>query len=587
MNQENFHIREDRYQWEQAVRELPNHVKGVPKGEGFAAGKIFIFLGNVLKGLVGLVLAQFLHLFTFLYKKSQTGQLVFTGTADLGLISIFSGFNDWEHLSDFQEFFQPWTFLRKPSIADKWHLDKEFAAQRLNGINPAFIRKCQPEDIFPVGKFRITDEILKPVWGNDLTIASALADNLLYILDYKIFKNVLTAELSDQLGKYILAPLCLLYVNDKQQLVPIAIQLQQNISHNSALRVLTPKDSPDDWLAAKTAITCADISYQGIISHLLNTHLIVETFATATERNLPPQHLLFQLLKPHFFNTFAINNMARNIFLGRGGFFDGTGALGYTGSNELLTRAYSGKGREYEGESWQYYKQALPHDLMARDVHELPGYYYRDDALLIWDAIKNYVASVLKLQYKVAEDIINDKQLQAWKNELIDPKYGNLQGLLNPEKSDQLSGQLNNLEDLVEIVTNVIFTASAQHSAVNFCQYEYAGWIPNHPFAIYQPYSDLLKTESEKIDFLERLPNRWQSIKQIVLMSTLSLAPPYTSKSLLTLDNPFEDSSAQQAFQIFHNRLQEIENQISTLNTSRSQPYIYLLPSQIAQSIAI
>jgi Lipoxygenase len=580
MNQE-----KELYKWEQAIAELPNHVKGVPQGEGFSAGKILIFLGNVLKGLVGLLIAQFIHLFPFLYKKSQTGQIAFTGTADLGLISIFSGFHDWNRLEEFQEFFQPWTFLKKPSIADTWHLDTEFAAQRLNGINPAFIYKCQPEDVYPLGKIRITDEILRPVWGNDINIASALADNRLYILDYKIFENVLTAELSDQLGKYILAPLCLLYVNDKQQLIPLAIQLQQQ--DHSFSRVFTPQDSADDWLAAKTAIACADISYQGIISHLLNTHLIVETFATATERNLSPQHLLFQLLKPHFFNTFAINNMARNIFLGRGGFFDGTGALGYTGSNELLTRAYSGKGREYEGTPWLFYKQALPYDLEARGVYQIPGYYYRDDALLIWGAIKSYVTSILQLQYKVADDIINDNQLQAWKDELINPKQGNLQGLLGSEKSDQLSGKLNNLEDLIEIVTNVIFTATAQHSAVNFCQYEYAGWIPNYPFAIYQPFSDLIKAEGEKINFVKMLPNRWQSIKQIVLMSTLSLAPPYTSKSLLTLDNPFTDGSAQQVFQLFHQHLQEIENQISVLNTSRSQPYIYLLPSRIAQSIAI
>lgn len=78
------------------------------------------------------------------------------------------------------------------------------------------------------------------------------------------------------------------------------------------------------------------------------------------------------------------------------------------------------------------------------------------------------------MQYKQADDIINDKELQAWKNELIDQNYGNIQGLLSPDKFDQLTGKLNNLDDLIEIVTNIIFTTTARHSAVNFGQYEYA-----------------------------------------------------------------------------------------------------------------
>jgi hypothetical protein len=226
--------------------------------------------------------------------------------------------------------------------------------------------------------------------------------------------------------------------------------------------------------------------------------------------------------------------------------------------------------------------------LEERDVYDLPGYYYRDDALLIWNAIAQYVGNVLQLRYKVADDLIHDEELQAWKNELIDPKYGNLQGLLPPEKSSQLAGKLDNLDDLTEIVTNVIFTATAQHSAVNFGQYDYAAWVPNMPFATYQPFFNLLEGNSdEKVELVERLPNRWQSIKQIILMSVLSIAPPYSSKSLITLENPFADDSATQVFQNFQERLQEIEQQISERNASVSKSYPYLLPSRIAQSIAI
>lgn len=579
-----------KYQWEGTGSKLPAHVKGVPRGEGFASEKIIRFLSTALKALLGLLFAQFLHLFPFLWQQYQAGKLIFTGTADLGLLKIFSTFNNWDKLDDFNEFFKPWTFLEEPYIAKNWQDDREFGNQRITGINPVVIRKCKQEDICADGKFPVTDELVKPLLGNDVTLASALANNRLYLVDYNIFDNIINAELEDQIARYPLAPLCLLYVNDEKHLIPIAIQLQQK-SEQSAQgfnHIFTPNSPPQDWLTAKVAVAGADSADQGIISHLLNTHLIAETFAVSTYRNLSPQHILLQLLKPHFFNTFAINDMARGVFLGRGGFFDSTGALGYTGSNALLTRGYSGYGKEYQAEHWSFYKQALPYKLSERDVYELPGYYYRDDALLIWNAIKDYVSNILNLHYKNSEDIINDQELQAWKNELVDPNYGNVQGLLSPDKSEQLIGKLDNLDDLIEIVTNIIFTATAQHSAVNFGQYDYAAWVPNLPFALYKPFSDLFeKNNEQKVELVARLPNRFQTIKQIVLMSVLSIAPPYSSQSLLTLDNPFTNESEQQEFQTFQNSLQEIEQQIMLRNASVSKPYTYLLPSRIAQSVAI
>jgi hypothetical protein len=165
--------------------------------------------------------------------------------------------------------------LKKPSVANakKWQSDTEFVYERLNGINPAFLKKCRQSDIYPVGKFRVTDEILRPVWGNDVTLASAMDRDRLYLLDYKIFDNIRNPQLEDQLGRYAFAPLCLLYVNDEEQLVPIAIQLQQKTVDDNALnRIFTPADSSEVWLTAKMVIGSADISYQGIVSHLLHTH---------------------------------------------------------------------------------------------------------------------------------------------------------------------------------------------------------------------------------------------------------------------------------------------------------------------------
>jgi hypothetical protein len=517
---------ESRYQWEQTYKNLPGHVKGVPRGEGFSIGKIIIFLFTAIKGVIGLLTAQFLHLFPYLWDKFKKGEIVFTGTADFGLLAIFADFNDWNNLEEFNEFFQPWTFFSQPDIAKNWQSDIEFGRQRLNGMNPVLVRKCNPEDINPDGNFPVTNEIINPFRGKDIDLASALAENRLYILEYKIFDNIVTADLKDQLGRYLQSPICLFYVDDQKQLVPIAIQLQQKTDNQD--QILTPNSLPELWSTAKLAIASADVAHQEMLSHLLNTHLIIEPFAVSTNRKLSPQHLLYQLLKPHFFNTLPINNMARNVFLGRGGLFDHISSLGYTGSNEILNRGYNGINHSCQetnkpGEELKFYQLALPYNLGEREVDELPNYYYRDDALLIWNAIKIYVGDVLRSHYKNDAEIISDRQLQNWKNELI--SNGNIKGLLPPEKSEQL----NRLDDLIEIVTNIIFTATAQHSAVNFGQYDYAAWIPNNPFAVYKPFLEKFESESSKVTLSQRLPNRFQSIVQIVLVKALTIPAFLTS----------------------------------------------------------
>ncbi|MBC1224990.1 lipoxygenase [Nostoc sp. UCD121] len=600
MPSRNSNSGKEKYQWikqEERYIGAPPYVVGLPKGEGFTPWKIIIFNFVTLTSALGLIFAQFIHLIAFVAKKIFQGKQIFLGTADLGLLSFFSTLNNWNKLQDFHSFFQPWTFLPKPKIAQDWHKDEAFGDQRLNGLNPAFLRKCQPEDISESGKFPVTEEILKPVLGNDFTLASAFVNNRLYLVDYKLFDGILNPGQQDQIGKYAYAPLCLLYVNDHKKLVPVAIQVQQKLesNNNTSNPIWTPKSSPQSWLAAKMVVSAIDAAYQGVVSHLYETHLIVEICTVSTYRTLSQDHILYQLLKPHFFNTIVMNFMARILFLGRGGFFDVTGALGYTGSNELLHRAYTGEGlnTSYQGEPWEFYKKALPYDLEARDVKDIPGYYYRDDALLAWDTIKEYVSNILKGHYPDPQSLEQDEQLQAWKNELISPQAGDLKGLLSCKHSEQLTGTLNNLDCLIEIVTTIIFTATTQHAAVNFPQYNNVGWIPSMAFAIYQPLSYLVKSGdgSQELDVVQLLPNRWETLKQIVLVRTLSLAPPYTSKSLLTLENPFQDELDKNVFTKFQKQLSEIECKISDRNTalvkSGQKPYTYLLPSQIPQSIAI
>jgi len=64
--------------------------------------------------------------------------------------------------------------------------------------------------------------------------------------------------------------------------------------------VWTPRDQPEDWIAAKLWVRCADFHLALGVAHLLKTHLVVEPFVIAMMRQLSSSHPLYKLLKPHF-----------------------------------------------------------------------------------------------------------------------------------------------------------------------------------------------------------------------------------------------------------------------------------------------
>ena len=56
----------------------------------------------------------------------------------------------------------------------------------------------------------------------------------------------------------------------------------------------------------------ADGQVHQLISHLAKTHLAAEPFLLAFFRQLSPSHPLFELMQPHFHETFAINDLGRS-----------------------------------------------------------------------------------------------------------------------------------------------------------------------------------------------------------------------------------------------------------------------------------
>ena len=124
---------------------------------------------------------------------------------------------------------------------------------------------------------------------------------------------------------------------------------------------------------------------------------------------------------------------------------------------------------------------AVPADLASRGVDDaattLPGYAYRDDALLVYDVMHKYVTDYVDVTYANTVELIEDEEIQAWAGELVaTPSEGGL-GI----KGVPGNGAFDTKEDLVSVLTSIMFACSAGHAAANFMQYDYYGYPPAFP----------------------------------------------------------------------------------------------------------
>lgn len=294
----------------------------------------------------------------------------------------------------------------------------------------------------------------------------------------------------------------------------------------------------------------------------------METFAIVTARQLAQNHPLGLLLRPHFQFMLANNDLARNRLINRGGYVDELLAGTLKESLQIVKNAY---------EEWSLDQFALPTELKNRgmdDVANLPHYPYRDDGMLVWNALKNFVSNYLHFYYKNPDNVSKDTELQAWAAELVSREGGRVKGM---------PATIKTVKELVDIVTTIIFTCGPQHAAVNYPQYDYMAFIPNMPLAAYQPITE----EGELFDpkrLLSFLPPFKPTAEQLTIIYILSA---YRYDRLGYYDQEFEDAEAQSLVVAFQQELNTVERKIELNNKSRLIDYSYLKPRLIPNSTSV
>ncbi|XP_028763271.1 linoleate 13S-lipoxygenase 3-1, chloroplastic [Neltuma alba] len=495
-----------------------------------------------------------------------------------------------------------------PKIISKdkfaWMRDDEFAREAIAGVNPVNIERLQ---VFPpVSKLdpqvygnlesAIKEEhILGQI--NGMTVQKAIEENKLFILDYHDIYLPFIDKINALDDRKCYATRTIFFLTPLGTLKPIAIELSlpSGTPTSRSKRVVTPPaDATTSWIwqLAKAHVCNNDAGVHQLVNHWLRTHACLEPFILATHRQLSAMHPIFKLLDPHMRYTLEMNAQARQRLINGGGIIEASFTPGPY-CMELSSSAYKN--------FWRFDMEALPADLIRRGMAKpdptqphglkllIEDYPYASDGLMIWSAIESWVRTYVNRYYPSSSLICSDKELQSWYNEAINVGHADL-------SNKTWWPTLNKTDDLVSILSTLIWIASAQHAALNFGQYPYGGYVPNRPPLMRRlipekgdpEYANFV-ADPQKY-FLRSLPSLLQATRYMAVVDILSLHSP--DEEYLGERRPEScwtgDSEMIRAFHGFSEKIREIEKEIERRNSDSNLknrcgagvlPYELLAPS--------
>lgn len=437
-----------------------------------------------------------------------------------------------------------------------------------------------------------TVKVLSRGGSTTLSLAEMISDGKLYACDYAALIGDGKLEpkescLHDK-HRYLPSPIALFYWNESPPegyppaygqsqagvLQPIAIQLGQ--SPDSA--IFSPNDAFEandsnqlKWKVAKYFVNVACAIQHESVAHLGDCHLIMEAVAVATHRQLAKEHPLFHLLEPHLRFTISINDGAAHNLIVPGGVVAANVGAHIDWTLQMVNDARM---------AWRWGENSPDEIFSLRGVDQLAAYPFRDDTLLLWKAIKDFVTGYVAIYYTNDHAVSTDRELKAWVDELGCAQYGNLPGF---------PATLNTRDQLVEVVAQMIYTAGPLHASVNYGQYPFAGFAPSVAAAIYKAAptrDDLIDKEEQYLDWLPPLDVALYTVSFVYLLSSIQFDAlgHYAS-------NPqyphFAHRPAQKALEAFQAALAQSEITIHQRNLERPIPYLFQLPSRVPNSISI
>lgn len=463
-----------------------------------------------------------------------------------------------EGIDDYKKLF---VILPEPDVAKKslWATDESFGEQRLSGANPMSIRRATDRASIA----ELLPEELGQALGTSTVETELEAGRLFYVDHRPVLKPITEGGQVTLNGKVFpkhLAKTAGLFWWNRhtERLMPISVLVE-----GTEQGLFLAHGDTDAWLRAKIAFQACDGVVHEMSTHLGHTHLVMEGIGIAVRRNLAEAHPMLRLLIPHLRFMMSINQLAEEELIKPGGEVD----VAFGGP---IAQVVGVAAQAYK--DWNFTERAFPNDIASRGVgagDNLPIYAYRDDAALYWSAISEYVEAYVGIYYSNDHAVEADGELAAWSKEVGAPAPNGaaIQGF----------PALKTVSELVFALTQIIFTCSVQHSAVNYPQNDYLIFAPNSPFATW--------AEIDTPNLMDLLPPIGPVEGQISLLSQLTAINydelgDYAGKYT-------KDERANQVIREFSQGMVEIDAAITSHQQQRWQSYEYLRPKNVTNSISI
>jgi arachidonate 15-lipoxygenase len=456
--------------------------------------------------------------------------------------------------------------------------DAEFAYHRFAGQNPLLVRRVRELEEIPEA-LRIGDELLTQVLGGGSAftqrvnrepagakgapaLARRVANGDVFIAHHDLPAR---SESDLQRGKFV-APTASLYCHAPEMdapfpVVPLAIQCPIGRADGATV-VLTPL-SERRWRAAKKIVGVADVHVAELWLHLARAHFMTVPFAIALRRRLPVSHPLHAFLIPHLrFNVF-VDRMAW--------------VQGVRDTSGVLIRSLAGNADWSQDVAKRLYYEAsfreqhFERDLEARGLarHSAP-YPYRDDGRLLWCAIARFVGAYVAATYRTEAALEADATLHAFLGEVGDPHGGNVRGLF------ERGARVGSRDELVEIVTQVLFVAGPLHALAHYgsaAQLQFAdespAWLEGNPLST--------------LEDADALPSQWNDQVSRVVGTNCR----YDTLGEFSRHALGEQPGVRAMIAQFQDDLARVEATISARNEQRLAPFLHFLPSRIPNGITV
>ena len=439
--------------------------------------------------------------------------------------------------------------------------------QRVIGVNPVVLRAVTsrhplPEKLTESEIQRIFVEYIK-----EIDYATAIEQKRMYVLDYAVLDILQQnpGHIDGGRKQYTTTPIVVLFMQSDGMLRPIAIQLYQDSEFDNP--IYTARDG-NLWLVAKLFAQIADGNHHILYTHATRIHYVMEAIIMASRRQLYKSHPLSVLLNPHLQHTLNVNH--QHTFLkdqkGRPGRFGELFAGDYEATTQCMANGMT---------SFNFRASAFPDDIASREVDNPDLFYpYRDDGMLLWNAIQGFIKEYVDVYYRSDADVSEDYEIQAWANDISAQDRGRIPGFPAKFESKQ---------ELAETLGHIIFLCTAFHSSIHFNQYKYPGFVPNMPHAAYVPPPTGKCTEMDEAGLLKFQPafraaysQTWTYFQTNFTVNRIGQYP------LRQFDPPACD-----VIKRFRKRLKEIEREIDQRNSKRVVTYDRMNPRSIPNGVTV